>query len=749
MIYKNPLLGLLSELKQRVCDYIDTAYWVSNAQFAERRRVLIANALHGPVFREPRFEPVPRYVERETSADELLALAGVNDDRSNDYKLAKEILLEFAPLRTGRLYQHQYDSIRTALSSDTHLVVTTGTGSGKSYCFQIPFVLSLIRESFGTAASPRWAGPAETSTRWWTSATQGFVAKRRSTNRRPAIRALIMYPLNALVQDQVDGMRAILNSQAAERYYAQVLNGERIYFGQYSGSTPGKGGSSRKNSQDCAADMREIEKVTEGRTGSGIDPSVQVVTGSELITRWDMQQSPPDLLITNYSMLSIVLLRDREQNMLSKTADWLRESPSNRFTLVVDELHSYRGTGGTEISHTIRAFLERIGLAPDHPQLKIIATSASLPEGDGHKFLNDFFGTTSGAGTYRNISGPAEQPAPAALIEIDALREEFAALASEETDGARIASLVRKLNGTSAGLTTPHDALLLASIHRRDVSPDATRLTAYPLTIGEIAEELFSGDTAAAAGLLNLMTLDSNETVNIRGKIRMHVFVRNLDGIRRAMATQDGQLQEPVLYDATRSLCSRTSSLTLDVYYCQECGELYYFGYKNSAAGDLYVNNDDSLEPNIRAPGILVHIPGKDVAYDHSDWESRFLNGFTGKLSVGAAAHSVESFVREVAFDVGRRRYDLPSMCVHCGADWRTKPFIKSPIRSMGTGYNKFSQIIIEQIVGSLRASSSNAMNSKIVLFSDSRRDAAVISADLAAQPLSRYCPSANRKASC
>ena len=94
---------------------------------------------------------------------------------------------------------------------------------------------------------------------------------------------------------------------------------------------------------------------------------MQTLDGSELITRWDIQEAPPDILITNYSMLSIMLLRDREQRLLDETREWIKESEHNRFYLVVDELHSYRGTGGTEISYTIRAFLDRIGLSPRPP----------------------------------------------------------------------------------------------------------------------------------------------------------------------------------------------------------------------------------------------------------------------------------------------------------------------------------------------------------------------------------------------
>jgi DEAD/DEAH box helicase domain-containing protein len=733
MVQYNALLDVVAELKQRVCDYIETAYWSNDRDFSSARRSLLVDTEEGPIFREPRFEPVPRYVERRTTADQLLALIGLTDVTTNEYKLALTFLREFAPLRGDTLYEHQYESLRTVLKEKRHLVVTTGTGSGKSYCFQIPLVLSLLKEALGLTNSPKWTGPSESGTRWWGTEARQFVPKRNRTNRRPAIRALVMYPLNALVQDQVDGLRGILNSRAAEELYTNALSGDRIYFGQYSGSTPGKGSTHPQNTADCASLLQEIEKVTEGIPKDKLDPTVQVLRGSELITRWDMQCSSPDLLITNYSMLSIMLLREREQPMFDETVAWLRESNENRFTLVVDELHSYRGTGGTEISHTVRAFLERIGLEPNHPQLQIIATSASLSDSDGQKFLNDFFGTDPKKSNFRVISGPIIEPHPSSSAKISELANDLAELRDEISD-TKILSVVRKMASQSENprdISLAHDALQLASRRLRDASPDSAKLTGYPLTLRDIADQLFSGNEAAASGLLTLLTLEGEETKEIVGKIRMHVFIRNLDGVRRSMATQGGNVAFPVLYDASRSICRVTSAITLDVYYCQDCGELYYFGYKNNHAGELYVANDDSLETNSRAPGILQHIPTVGVVYNHTGWCRRYLNGYTGKLSQLPGAHLAEAFVVEVPFDSTKRRYELPPVCVHCGADWKTKPFVKSPIRSMGTGYNKFSQIIVEQIVGSLRHSSASPMGAKIVLFSDSRRDAAVISADL------------------
>ena len=56
------------------------------------------------------------------------------------------------------------------------------------------------------------------------------------------------------------------------------------------------------------------------------------------------------LLVSNFSMLNVMLMRDLEEPIFEATREWLREDESNVFTLVIDELHSYRGTPGTEIA---------------------------------------------------------------------------------------------------------------------------------------------------------------------------------------------------------------------------------------------------------------------------------------------------------------------------------------------------------------------------------------------------------------
>ena len=110
--------------------------------------------------------------------------------------------------------------------------------------------------------------------------------------------------------------------------------------------------------------------------------------------RWDMQDHPPDILITNFCMLSVMLMRDEESPIFEKTKAWLEGDKNRIFHLVIDELHMYRGTAGTEVAYLIRLLLSRLGLKPGDKQLRILSSSASLVKGktESEAFIKDFFG---------------------------------------------------------------------------------------------------------------------------------------------------------------------------------------------------------------------------------------------------------------------------------------------------------------------------------------------------------------------
>ena len=91
-----------------------------------------------------------------------------------------------------------------------------------------------------------------------------------------------------------------------------------------------------------------------------------------------MQVAPPDLLVTNYSMLEYMLMRPIERPIFDRTCEWLERNPAESFLVVLDEAHLYRGAGGAEVGLLIRRLRDRLGIAKD--RLQVICATASFQE---------------------------------------------------------------------------------------------------------------------------------------------------------------------------------------------------------------------------------------------------------------------------------------------------------------------------------------------------------------------------------
>lgn len=206
-------------------------------------------------------------------------------------------------------YAHQINAF-DRIANGRNIVVTTGTGSGKTECFMLPIINELICEI-------------------------------NSGNTDPGVRAIFLFPLNALVYDQIDRLRALLK------------NYEEIKFGFYTGRTP------------------EDEKSAEGRKQlEAYRRKYGEPSKNEIFTREKMRINPPQILFTNYSMLEYLLIRPTDQSLIS--SDALKHL---RF-IVLDEAHIYRGALGIEIS----LLLSRLkGTANKEPQF--VLTSATLGRG--------------------------------------------------------------------------------------------------------------------------------------------------------------------------------------------------------------------------------------------------------------------------------------------------------------------------------------------------------------------------------
>lgn len=223
----------------------------------------------------------------------------------------QEIQTEGLPLDRP-LYVHQEQAIRKTTADQRNLVVATGTGSGKTESFLVPILNHLVRQ------------------------------KEKKGQLTPGVRALLLYPMNALANDQLKRLRALLQ------------NYPHITFGRYTGET--------KTGQREAEEHFRRNHPTEPRLSN------------ELLSREEMRSTPPHLLLTNYAMLEYLLLRPEDCNFFdgSHAGGW-------RF-LVLDEAHTYNGAAGIEMAMLLRRLKDRVTLTRPN-RLQCIATSATLGRG--------------------------------------------------------------------------------------------------------------------------------------------------------------------------------------------------------------------------------------------------------------------------------------------------------------------------------------------------------------------------------
>jgi superfamily II DNA/RNA helicase len=242
------------------------------------------------------------------------------------------------------LYQHQEEAIQKALSG-RNVLVATGTGSGKTESFLYPILLYLYKE---------------------------FMVGQLG----PGVRALILYPMNALANDQRERLGAIckiLKEEDAAFHFT---------FGQYIGDTPEDKNDSQRNAQD-----RLYEREQQGYS---IYENGSIVHG-ELVLRSEMRCTPPNILLTNYSMLEYLLLRPDDSPLFDNgQARWWT-------FIVLDEAHQYRGSQGAEMAMLLRRLKQRLREGGRSEPFRCIATSATLVSQEGSKatvaqFASDLFG---------------------------------------------------------------------------------------------------------------------------------------------------------------------------------------------------------------------------------------------------------------------------------------------------------------------------------------------------------------------
>lgn len=774
----NPL-RLFDNLRDMYLRYLDSPFDLRYEDLTAERRELLNRDTR--IYREPLIEPVPAYTSSGLSFGEAAhaVLDGLwNESQIND-------VIEFVshglfPPRY-KLYQHQFDVFERSVVNGRDVVVSTGTGSGKTECFLLPIIASIINESVNWPTPGQAPDPWD----WWNQYTMSGtrhnwlprISQRAHETRPAAIRALILYPLNALVEDQLARLREAVDNSTARNWLQQNREGNKIYFGRYTGSTPVSGIRNSSNTGRLRDELRGIDRDARVVSGSTAERFFQSMDGAEMWSRWDMQDNPPDILITNYSMLNIMLMRTIEAGIFEQTRDWLSESPNNLFYLVVDELHSYRGTPGTEVAYLLRVLLDRLELSPDSDQLRIISSSASLESGTtGLEYLEQFF--CRDRGRFSVVGGDAyvNQPNPASLESIASQAESFRefAIAIEETPSSLDTAADALIRSTAtptvpAAVSTPEalnrvlnhmlatDALRLASETDGQIIPQVPQALASNLFPNASSEDA----NLAVDGLLTAFSLARNSDGVAPLSMRIHLMFRNLQGLWACTSAncdkapaRSAPCPSGRLHYLPRLSC-QCGSRVLELLYCEACGEVFFGGFRRSTQNpnEWYLTPDHpdlesapDLTFNREYERYAVFWPTTTGAPSRRhwtqdgvrrEWSPASLDSLDGTVGLGLRPGMTPGYLYYVPDmhsgtppDAPIARESLPSICPRCDADWRRRDKVRSPIRTQRTGFQKIAQVLADSLLRDL-ANPPLSSDRKLVVFSDSRQDAAKLSAGM------------------
>lgn len=708
---------LADRVNETLLRYLDTAFWLRSPELLHERRRLFQT--ESPLLQDILLEPVLPY-DGTHSAVEACTEAGLTLAEAH---LLTKALFGNDDAGAVRLRAHQASALQAAMSEGAvrvNPIVTSGTGSGKTEAFLLPILARLLVEARDWPS----AGAAKA---WWDSTPQRW-SPLRDKSRPHALRTVVLYPTNALVEDQISRLRRALR-------LIKGLGGPDLWFGRYTSAAPGgthmpdaRGRHSRLS--EVAAQLREL--VAEYDALKGADAALFAhladPRSTEVVTRWDIVATPPDILVTNYSMLNVMLMREFEAPLLAQTRQWLADKTDRVFTLVVDELHLYRGTQGTEVAFLLRNFLDRLGLGADSPQLRVIGTSASLDD-SGEEYLEQFFGVDRTK--FKIISGaPREVRASIPL-------------ANEEV---------------RAALTTGHpvpglDKAITEACRTPNGGPRATRLSEITKRLFVVPDDRLLGDV--------LRTL-ARSPVEDQVPFRAHLFLRTMRGLWACsdpacteVAPEDAFVSRSVgrLFARPAQFCP-CGGRVLEALYCFHCGDISLGGFllREDQDGGAFIAADAADDAGEVArlvsrrsqasyrwyrPGLerssetWTHVgpDGKSITFAFA---AARMHPKLGYLQVGADDPTGSVLTSSGAPD-DFSPPALPSRCPRCLHVERQHAFrrgtVRSPIRAHTQGTDQASQLLVSEIV---RSTGDQGAISPTIVFTDSRDAAAGTAVGLA-----------------
>jgi ATP-dependent helicase YprA (DUF1998 family) len=726
-------------LRETLHQYLEAQYHIWDEDIvAERRRLFDAP---GTTYQEPWVESTPFYVARRSYQE-------LNLDKN-----VKEFLQRLQKLDVGvfdRPYEHQAVALERIVTEKRDVIVATGTGSGKTESFLFPIIAQLVLESI--------QAPKSTAL--------------------PGCRAILLYPMNALVNDQVARLRRLFGNQGVAAEF-KSLRKRPVRFGMYTGRTPYAGPrSSQKDVERLGSlfeklflipDEKRQQLEIEGKWPSKDMAKFQAsgyVTDSadrELFTRHEMQASCPDLLVTNYSMLEYMLLRPIESPIFAQTRDWLASNNENTLFIVIDEAHMYRGAAGAEVAMLLRRLQSRLGV--DRDRLRYILTSASLGSSDDatqhiSQFAADLTGLQKSATPFDVIKGTIEEmedlgdpgeSEKSAFAEIDTrLVNEFAV--NLESARKEINKCLVRIELPAIAPTDREDELRDVLFDRLHGLKSARRLarltTGNAIPYAALAVQTFGDDSTGISALDSLIALCCIAKRIKDGRVflplRLHLLFRGVSGIyacvnprctkRRAGASET---YLGALFASPRINCE-CGARVYELLTHRDCGAAFLRGYVRGSTGDFLWHEPTKYRSADADALVEAHFLVEADRARSADGRFVWLHTPTGRLKYEHPGSSMDEFIElvrapdKVSIN-GRDIYSFDGECPVCRKKWRQEA---SKIMDLVTkGEAPFAHLIKTQVMMQPphKPESPEFPNAgrKSLLFSDGRQKAARLARDI------------------
>lgn len=602
--------------------------------------------------------------------------------------------------RDRKLYTHQHESIVKAKSGTDgelpSIVVTAGTGAGKTESFLLPILNDLYRSA-----------PQDTE----------------------GVKCIILYPMNALVNDQVD------------RLYEWLKEQNKVTLFHFTSETPENARWANRDNvpiwEACRMRTRKQARGLEDRNGREVSE--------------DKRGATPDIVITNYSMLEYMLCRPQDAVFFG---------PALRH-IVLDEAHLYTGTLAAEITLLLRRLMIRCGVKPENVQQ--FATSATLGTGDTDELLNfaaqvfskprRLIHVLEGELVQPELDEPDPPSAPHAVLDIVKVGQLGRPTIVENSDGEQELAEwnEEQVDRLSNGLSTLTSVSRLGVLDVGERRPSLVlqhALKAAPLLhnlqnilwnmkhvpLSELAEKLY-GDiseqsVSAAVALLHLAASARSDVKSYPlVPHRIHILARPTDGLSVCLNNGcDAPIERRLnglggVISGYQDMCLYCQSVMLSLFRCLNCGQWMLSG-RESTDGKMTAEQEARKnQPSANDKGTQLMRPGLNTS--HPECNVRINLGDGRIRGAGAASEGV---------------FELHAIdeCPQCGSEMNSENVSSF---SMGTGLT--IPLVAETVLSEMPEFPSKgqggytwlpANGRRLLAFSDSRREAARLGVQLTSQ---------------